>query len=72
MLLSAGFVTCLALDPELPSPYLNEWAEPLPFPSEDHSEYDLYLTVLGLRVSAIVVSKDYGVTFSKVLFCIYI
>ena len=64
------FVTWLALDPELWSSYLNEWAE-LPFPSEDHSEYGLYLTMLGLRVSVGVVSKDYGVTISKDFLCVY-
>ena len=64
------FVTWLALYPELWSSYLNEWAE-LPFPSEDHSEYGLYLTMLGLRVSVGVVSKDYGVTISKDFLCVY-
>lgn len=43
-----------------------------PFPSEDHSDYGLYLTMLGLRVSAGVVSKDYGVTISKDFFFVYI
>ena len=53
------------------SSYLNEWAELLPVPSEDHSEYGLYLTMLGSRVSAGLVSKDYGVTISKDFFFVY-